>query len=362
MTEGPVRVEIRDKRRAETGVREVQVSNPPAPTLPRRPWWLVVRLLRRATINFADDRCTHMAAAISFFGLFALFPLTLLAISVFGIVLRDASVQARVLQAIVEALPVEETSVEDSLRALADLGPTLTAVALVGSIWSAGALSSAVRRSIDVVFDVDRPRPLLRRKLVDYSLLLVVGLLFIGSFTLTAAWRVAEARADEWFTVVGGRLAWPWELGAVAIPAAMSFLTFLFVYWLLPNRQLRLRYIWPGALLAALGIEAAQYGFALYLAGFAHYDVVYGSLGGVFALLFWVYLSSNILLFGAEVAAELPHVLRDEPRHGRAGTTEANWRASLLAVLRGVVLAPGEQAGPAVPEHSADTDAPERQA
>ena len=110
----------------------------------------------------------------------------------------------------------------------------------------------------------------------------------------------------------------------------------------------------------SLGIEVAKQGFAFYLAGFASYDVVYGSLGGVFALLFWVYLSANILLFGAEVAAELPHVLREEPRHGHAGATEANWRGSLLAVLRGLVLAPGEQVGPALPEHPADGDPPER--
>lgn len=71
-------------------------------------------------------------------------------------------------------------------------------------------------------------------------------------------------------------------------------------------------------------------------------------------------LSANILLFGAEVAAELSHVLPEEPRHGHAGASEAKWRASLLAVLRGLVLALGEQAGPAVPEHALDGDPRER--
>ncbi len=188
----------------------------------------------------------------------------------------------------------------------------------------------------------------------------MVGLLFLGSFALTTFWRVAHARAGERFATFDGELAWLWDAGALSIAVALSFLTFLFLYWLLPNRPVQLRYIWPGALLAALGIEVAKQGFAFYLAGFANYDVVYGSLGGVFALLFWVYLSANILLFGAEVAAELPHVLREEPRHGHAGATEANWRGSLLAVLRGLVLAPGEQVGPALPEHPADGDPPER--
>ena len=69
--------------------------------------------------------------------------------------------------------------------------------------------------------------------------------------------------------------------------------------------------------------------------------VVYGSLGGVIALLFWVYLTANIMLFGAEITAEVPHVLNEEPRHGHPGSDEGSWRSSAWALLRGLVLAPG---------------------
>lgn len=329
------------------------VEGSAAPPVRTRSWPAVVaRVLQRATMNFVEDRCTHMAAAISYFALFALFPITLLAVAIFGVVLRNQGVQADVLEAIVEALPIEATSIEDSLRAVADLGPALTIVSLLGAVWTVGTLASAVSRSVNVVFDVDRSRPILHGKLVDYSLVPVAGGLLLASFTLTAAWRVAQASA---YGRLGGSFGWLWDAGALAIPAALSFLTFLFIYWLLPNRRIMLRYIWPGALVAAIGIEVAKNGFALYLANIADYDVVYGSLGGVIALLFWVYVSSNILLFGAQVAAEVPHVLFEEPRHGHTGAGVAtNWRTSLLAILRGLVIAPGDQAGPAVPEHASD--------
>ena len=323
------------------------MSHPPAPPA-AHPWWLVSRrVLSRATANFGEDRCTLMAASISYFALLSLFPLALLAVSIFGIVLRDADVQARVLDAIVDALPVEETSIADSLRAVAGGGPTLTIVSLGGAIWTAGALSRAIRSSINVAFDVRRPRPPLRGILVDYSLLPVVGVLFLSSFLVTAAWRVVQAQTDARIELLGGQSSLLWDAGALAIPAALSFLTFLFLYWLLPNLPVRLRDIWPGALVAGLGIELAKHGFALYLANFANYELVYGSLGGVIALLFWVYLNANILLFGAEIAAEVPHVLREEPRHGHTAAAPTDWRASLLSMLRGLVLAPGDQAGPA---------------
>jgi membrane protein len=191
----------------------------------------------------------------------------------------------------------------------------------------------------------------LRGILVDYSLLPVVGVLFLSSFLVTAAWRVVQAQTDERIEFLGGQSSLLWDAGALAIPSALSFLTFLFLYWLLPNLPVRLRDIWPGALVAGLGIELAKHGFALYLANFANYELVYGSLGGVIALLFWVYLSANILLFGAEIAAEVPHVLREEPRHGHADAAPADWRASLLTVLRGLVLVPEEEVGPAAAEH-----------
>ena len=305
-------------------------------------WRMVAGLFRRATVNFVEDRCTVLAAAISYFALFSLFPLTLLVVAVFGIVLRDSDVQQRVLDSIVDAIPVQAPSIDNSLRALADLGPTLSIVALIATLWTSSALASAVRSALDVVFDVEQPRPLLRAKLLDYVILLGVGALFLSSIVLTTGWQIAQTQADQRWGLFDGNLAWLWGLGAIAIPAVITFLMFLLMYRAMPHRSTRLRHVWPGALLAAVAFELAKAGFATYVAHFANYDVIYGSLGGVIALLFWVYVSANILLFGAEVSAEVSHVLRGEPRRGHI-PGEGDWRSSLLMLLRGLVLAPGER-------------------
>ncbi|HRC62562.1 MAG: YihY/virulence factor BrkB family protein [Dehalococcoidia bacterium] len=321
------------------------VPTAPPSARPRRiaiDWRLVAGLLRRATVNFVEDRCTVLAAAISYFALFSLFPLVLLAAAVFGIVLRDPDVQTRVLNAVVDAIPVEAPSVSNSLRALADLGPTLSVVATIGTLWTASALAAAIRNALDIVFDVRRPRALLQAKILDYLVLIGVGALFLTSLALTTAWRVAQTQADVRWGLLDGNLRWLWDLGAVLIPAVMTFLMFLLLYRALPHGRTRLLHIWPGALLAAVAFELAKALFATYLANFANYDVVYGSLGGVIALLFWVYVSANILLFGAEVAAEVSHVMRGEPRRGHTPGDEGDWRSSLLTLLRGLVLAPGE--------------------
>ena len=182
-------------------------------------WRLVAGIFRRATVNFVEDRCTVLAAAISYFALFSLFPLTLLAAAVFGIVLRNNGVRDRVLDGIVEAIPINAPSVANSLRALADLGPTLSVVALIATLWTSSALASAVRAALDVVFDVEQPRPLLRAKLLDYLILLCVGALFLASIILTTWWRVAEVQADERWGLLDGNLKWLWDLGALFDPA-----------------------------------------------------------------------------------------------------------------------------------------------
>jgi membrane protein len=306
-------------------------------------WRLIAGLFRRATVNFVEDRCTVLAAAISYYALFSLFPLTLLVAAVFGIVLRDTDVQQSVLNGIVDAIPVNAPSIANSLRALADLGPTLSVVALVGTLWTSSALASAIRSALDVVFDVEHPRPLLRAKLLDYLILLGVGALFLASIVLTTGWRIAETQADERWGLFNGNLKWLWDVGAVVIPAMITFLMFLLMYRAMPHRTTRLLHVWPGALLAAIVFELAKAGFATYVAHFTNYDVVYGSLGGVIALLFWVYVSANILLYGAELSAEVSYALRREPRRGHTPDDDGDWRSSLLALLRGLVLAPGDR-------------------
>ncbi|MDA0271249.1 MAG: YihY/virulence factor BrkB family protein [Chloroflexi bacterium] len=336
---------------------------PGSPARPSIPWWrdwrLPLKLLGRAAGNFSADRGTFMAAAISYYTLFSLFPLTLLAVAIFGIVIRDDVVQTRVLNSIIEFLPIEDSSIEESLRRVADLGPTLTVVSAFGSLWTAGALSAAVRSALNIAFDATRPRPMLRGKLIDYLLVPILGLPLIGGIVLTGVWRFAQQElADRW-NFLDGRFSWTWEVGAILIPLVLTFLAFLLAYWLVPNRRLSFRYLWPGALVAALGFETLKAGFTWYLANFGNYDVIYGSIGSVIILLFWVFVSANILIFGAEIAAEVPLILRDRQHADEDDDSgDSDWRSGVLSFLRGLVMAGDEHE--AVPSRPAGETARDR--
>ncbi|MCK9521327.1 MAG: YihY/virulence factor BrkB family protein [Dehalococcoidia bacterium] len=308
--------------------------------LSRRKQLLV--LAGRVTGEFSRDHCTHLAAAISYYVLFSLFPLLIVAVAASGIVLRDEARQDRLVDRVIEHIPLEAEGRGDIATAVREVtgrqAGAIGLVGLAGLLWTASNMFAAIRRSINIAYNVEAFRPLLRQKLVDFGLLLALGpffLLSIGATALVAFARgafsgvpfVGEAIADERLT---------WGLAGFAVSASLSFLAFFVLYWVLPATAVRPRDVWPGALVAALLFEVAKSGFSLYLRNFGNYDVVFGSLGAVVAFLFWVYVSANILLLGAEVASEYPKVRRgdfDAPGGEIDPLRERVWRS-----LRGLVV------------------------
>ena len=309
------------------------------------PWYwtaMVLRVSGRAAKNFAEDRGTQMAAAISYYTLFSLLPLLILTVAIFGLVLRDDSLQADVIGNLIDTLPIQNEDIIEAVEGTTQVAPQLALVALVGAIWTSGALSASLRMALNVAFEARRTRPAIRGKLIDYALLPILGLPVLGSVVLSAAWQIVRQRTDN--LPLASNFEWVWDATTIGTSLFLSFLAFSLLYWLAPNRTVRFRYLWPGALFAAVAFEGLKYGFTVYLTNFANYELVYGVLGGVVVLLFWVFLSANILILGAEVANEVPHVLRDEPRHGRErGREDRSWISAVWKVIRWLLLAPEDE-------------------
>lgn len=294
------------------------------------------RVVLQATRRFAEDRCPHLAAGIAYFALLAFFPVTLLAASLAGILIGDAETQQTLLDWIVDALPVEAPAVERSLRAVAGGKPTLTLISGFATLWLAAALSAALRNSLDIVFRVRRRRPLVLRRLIDIALLPALGIAVLASIAVSTTIRIIRAEAGPGL-LFGADLALLWQSGAIVIGVLLSSVTFAALYCLLPNRAARFSHSLVGASVAAIAFEAVNIGFATYVANLTNYNVLYGSLGGIVALLLWLYITANIMLFGAEIAAAVPLVLR----HRRTTRGEGEWRNAAWALLRGLVRTPG---------------------
>jgi membrane protein len=267
----------------------------------------LIRLLRRSLVEFLDDDCPQFAAAIAYRVLFSLFPLAILLSGIFSLVVRAVGVRADVVDAIVRNVPLDESGEAELQRLLEGATSGLSALgllAVVGVVWAASGMMAAIRSALNRAWDVAEPRPFVRGKVVDVALVLAVGAVVLASFVLTVTTRTAAGVAVDLDS------AWAGVATGVLVPLALSFAVTLLLYRVVPAADVALREAWRAALGVACGFVLLQTLFAQYVANFASYNAIYGSLGAVIAFMAFVYLAALLFLFGAEAAAELPR-LRD---------------------------------------------------
>ena len=291
----------------------------------------VFQLAIRSAREFSDDGCTQMAAAISYYVLFSLFPLIILAVGVTGLLLQDSQFQDDLIEFLQEQLPVDqggEQDIAEQVRDVAGVGSgALGLFGLIGMAWAGSGMFGVIRRSLNRAFDIQGGRPFVRQKAVDFTMMAVLGLLFVASIAATGTLRAARAATDE-VTVLGDvadNIGLAWDIGTFLIPALVSWIAFFLLYWLVPSTHVRKRDALVGAVLASILWECAKIGFAVYVENFGNYDAIYGSLGSVVIFLFLVFISANILLLGAEVASEYPRVTAGEydERKAKVPTAES---------------------------------------
>jgi membrane protein len=281
---------------------------------PRHLGLLVVRTAR----EFSEDGCTQMAAAISYYVLFSLFPLMILAVGVTGLFLQDSKFQDDLIDFLQTQLPLDsggDEDIADQVSSVAGVGSgALGLFGLLGMAWAGSGMFGVIRRSLNRAFDIHAGRPFVRQKVVDFAMMAVLGLLFLVSITATGILRAARELTDDIpiASDLATELGYAWAVASFLLPAAVSWLAFFLLYWLVPTVHVRKRDALFGAVVASVLWECAKVGFAIYVENFGNYDAVYGSLGSVVIFLFLVFTSANILLLGAEVASEYPRVISGE--------------------------------------------------
>ncbi len=250
-----------------------------------------------------------------------MFPLAIVTVAVFGIVISEAEAQRRVVAFLVDNLPVTVGQGRDEIaRALRGVTSSPGAVGgagIVGLVFAASGLMAAARNAVNRAWDAQASsRPPLQGKLLDVALVFAAGIVVVGSLGLTVAGRMFAnlgARVDG---ALGGGVGAAFADVLVTLghltTLVLAFGVFAFVYRVVPSCDVRLRDAAIGAAVAAVGFELAKTGFAIYVSNFAHYGAVYGSLGAAVAFLVFSFVAANVFVLGAEVASEWPRVWRGE--------------------------------------------------
>ena len=264
----------------------------------------------RVLVGMRRDDAAHLAAGVAYFALFSLFPLLLGIMAVLGIILNSEQMQQSFVTFVTANLPGMEAYVAANLDETVRFREALGIGAIAGMLWLGSAVFGAVSRAVNRAWGIRRDRPFYIAKPAQLVMIVIVGGLFLLSTAATSFVQLfyETVLAAPWRgTVLGLGLE---QLALYLIPWVSTLTIFLLIYRFLPNCKTYWCYIWPGAIVAAVAFEGVKFMFVWYLDNVAVYTLIYGSLSSVIALLFWAYLSSMILMLGAEICVEYERLRR----------------------------------------------------
>ena len=277
-----------------------------APT--RIPWRGWKDVLWRTYQQISADRLALIAAGVVFYAMLAVVPAITALVSLYGLFAKASSLGEH-LNFLAGVMPkgAYDLISEQIVRIAANSDGKLTFAFIVSlglAIWSANAGMKAIFDALNVVYDEDEKRSFIRLNLISLAFTLgavVVLLLAIGSVVvlpLVLAYLGFAAEQQAGFLPM---LRWP-----ALFVVVMFGLELLYRYG--PSREpAKWRWVSVGSMSAALAWIAVSVAFSWYLSRFADYNATYGSLGAVIGLMMWLWISTLVVLVGAELNSELEH-------------------------------------------------------
>ena len=265
-----------------------------------------VRVLRIALYRFGYTNATQAAAGMAYYAFFSLFPLLLFLIVGTSFVLENKTAYDNVMLFIFEVLPTAQSLVEANIDQVLKLRGAVGLLGVMGFLWSSSSFFSILARNINQAIPQADRRNFLEDKVIALSMIGLLALLLalsILSNTLTSV--LPKINLFYWKGIPLHRTI-VWRYIIKCIPFITSFGLFVGLYRYIPKKRLGWGGVWISSALAAISWQLATKGFTwLIEKGLVRYELVYGSLGAVVSLMFWIYLISTITLFGAHLAASI---------------------------------------------------------
>ena len=265
-----------------------------------------VQLIYRTLEKLGDIDATHRAAGVAYYAFLSIFPLLLGLIALFGFFLPSVNLQDELLNYVGDNIPGATNILKQNINSIIELRGAMGVLSIVIFFWGASAMFSAISLSINRAWDINRyHRLFFIRKAGELGMVFGIGILFLLSLGASAIISILRGvfnlpAADLMIVNVGSRL----------IAFLLILAVFLLLYKLIPNTRTYWRYIWPGALLAAILFEIARTLFVFYINNFANYQLIYGSIASIIVLLVWIYYSAFIMILGAEFTFQYGRIRR----------------------------------------------------
>jgi membrane protein len=300
---------------SEAEHQAVERDAPDQPTdLPRRAW---PGVLKRTIREFNADHLTDLAAALTYYGVLAIFPMLVVIVSLLGLVGHSVT-QSLIHNLSTVAPGTTKQILTDAIKNIqSDRGASGVAfvIGLVAAMWSAAGYVAAFMRASNVVWDVEEGRPFYKTVPVRLAVTFVtVGLLTLSAAAVVFTGSLAGKLGN--LIGVGSTAVQVWDIAKWPVLALIVVLILAILYYTGPNvRQPGFRWVTPGGVVAVVLWIVASAAFAFYVANFSSYNKTYGAIASVVIFLVWLWITNIVILLGAELNAEIERGRQIEGGH-----------------------------------------------
>jgi membrane protein len=256
--------------------------------------------LWKALMNFLTSNTGgRQAAALAYYAIFSIFPLTLLLAVGIGRIVEPAVAQEQIVQGLELFLPQNTIDlIQAVLTDALQQGSSFGLIATAALLWAGTSLFTNITYSLDNIFNVTELRAVWRQRLLALIMGVTLIVLVVASFVTSGVLRLISALTpgvpNIWITI-----------STFFLPIGLDIVIFALLFHYVPARDVHWDAIWPAAVVGATGWEIAKEGFEWYLTNLANYQIIYGGIATGIVLLFWAWTIASIFLFSAQLCARL---------------------------------------------------------
>ena len=264
-------------------------------------YWFIVRQFTVAVIRrFADNRCSDNAAALTYTTLFAVVPVMTVTYSMLSAIPNMQGVSDRIQDFIFSNfVPSTGEVVQSYLHNFSQQARKLTVIGVVFLVVTSFMMLKTIDKSLNQIWQVNKVQRGVNGFLLYWAILSLGPLFLGGGFLLTSYLASVKLISDT--TALFGGEQWLLKL----MPVLLSTLIFTLLYSAVPSRKVPIRHALTGAAVAALLVELAKSGFALFITLSPSYQLIYGAFAAVPLFLLWIYITWQIVLLGAVIVRSI---------------------------------------------------------
>lgn len=261
-------------------------------------------ILRDAFRRFATDRAIEASATIAYFSIFSIFPLILVIITLASNVLEANTVRQNIVTYITTSIPVSSDIIITNIEGVLEKRGTVGIIALIGLVWSATAMFNTLALNLDRAWPDADSHNVVERRLVALGMFVALAAMLVFTiFLSTTVSMLPHFNIKLWGTLATYETP-VWKITSNLGPFLLRFFVIYAIYRFVPKGSVPSNSAFWGALFATSGWGLVTTLITSYFnSGLVQYELVYGSLGRIIALMLWIYVSSIIILLGAYISA-----------------------------------------------------------